>query len=773
MIRIIVVLILLSNINSVVAQGCNNIVSGHVIDADVHTNLANANVTLVEIKKSTTTNSEGNFSFANICVGSYTLIVSHIGCKDYSVNIKITKSEHYDVELPHTLIVDGEAVVSALKQRQNTGVKVDLVGKALEATRGTSLADAMGSINGVALLQTGSNVSKPMLHGLSGNRLLIINNGVRQEGQQWGNEHAPEIDPFLAEKITVLKGVDELQYGSDAIGGVILIEPKSFSIQQANKLDVFSGFSFNNKLIYTSAIFQNKINRKPFIQYRVQGTFKKGANSKTPNYSINNTGLQETNGSITLQHKKGHKTVDFFGSTFNTTLGVFTGAHIGNITDLQNAIAATMPNTVYTNQNTYKIDRPKQEVAHQLAKIKLHWNKNDIRRNLLFSVQRNNRKEFDIVRNSNNKKPQLELDIITTNQDYFVEHKKIKKSNGTIGLAATQQINNYIGRYIIPNYTLYNTGAYVLQKWNRPHWEYQLGVRADYKLIATKRLKFNTTEINHNFKYATVAASGNTTYNINNHLRCNIALSYSSRAPYVNELLSDGIHHGTATYELGNINLKTEKSLFFAWNWNYKSHNQKFNSELNLHYNNLQNFIFQQPIPNAPVLTIAGAFPKIEWQQTNAFFTGVDATVIYQINNWVQIKTKVNYLYAKNKIAKDFMIGVPPYKVEQELQIRINDLKKWKENTLQINWVAVAEQKNIPANYLLLYDYKIPPNRYQLWNATLSTNCTFKNIHVQMFIVLQNIGNTAYRNYLNSFRYYIDETGRNISLKIKISILNK
>jgi iron complex outermembrane receptor protein len=211
------------------SQQCNFILSGHVEDTDSKEKLSSAKVFLKELNKTAITNEQGDFSFTKICAGSYTLVISHVHCETIEKSLTITNDLHVDIFMPHEKSTLSAITVEGSKVIPNSGLKKELSGNALAETRGSSLSEALAKINGVTLLQTGSTISKPVIHGLHGNRILTINNGVRQEGQQWGNEHAPEIDPFIADKLAVVKGVDVLRYGSDAIGGVILVEPKALS----------------------------------------------------------------------------------------------------------------------------------------------------------------------------------------------------------------------------------------------------------------------------------------------------------------------------------------------------------------------------------------------------------------------------------------------------------------------------------------------------------------------------------------------------------------
>jgi iron complex outermembrane recepter protein len=751
-------------------QDCNLTLSGHVVDEDVKEHLDNATIFIKELNKTITTDANGDFAFSLLCAGTYSLKVTHISCTPYEKKISLIKSTHLDIYMPHAKSTLGDAIVTAQKERQNTGFKKELSGIALNETRGTNLAEALQKLNGVTLLQTGSTVSKPVVHGLFGSRLLLINNGVRQEGQQWGNEHAPEVDPFIADKISVIKGVDELKYGSDAIGGVILVEPKLMRSKAGKTLDVHTGYFSNNKLFYVNGIYEFMPKNNNHLSFRVQGTYRRGANSATPDYRLNNTGIQEYNFSTAMRYKKGIKTLDLFASSFHTTLGIFTGSHIGNITDLKNAINSTQPNAVFLGQNTYTINRPRQEVQHQLCKAKSSWNYSKHKLQVQVTAQRNQRQEFDVVRNATSTTPQLDLTVSTFAQDVSWETIKPKAGSSTLGISGVQQVNTYTGRYFIPNYTATSFGLYAIQKWSMQHWQLQAGLRGDWKSIQTTRLKFNGDIISYPFSFKTVAASANAGYSMHSNFKTNFNIAISSRAPYVNELLSDGIHHGTATYEKGNIFLKAEKAFFTSWNVQFHTTNQKFSGELLLHNNFINDFIYQQPKPNDPVLTIAGAFPRMDWLQTNAVLTGADFSFEYQLFGKLTWNTKVSILYAKDRKAKDWLILMPANRMTNTLRLDIANYKKYSNNFIGLELLQVVQQKRIPSDSLKS-DFKNPPKGYALVQLSMGTTISLHKLPLTILLSCNNLLNTAYRDYQNTFRYFTDETGRNISLKLKIPII--
>ncbi|HEX8356973.1 MAG TPA: TonB-dependent receptor plug domain-containing protein, partial [Segetibacter sp.] len=571
-------------------QECKLRLTGHVTDVDTKEKLVSATVSLIEQDKTIVTNENGDFVFDGMCAGNYSIRITHVNCDTVLRKVVLSKTLHLDFNLPHAINTLGTVTVTGLRGLQNTGIKKELSGRELEETKGLSLADALSKLNGVAVLQTGANISKPVIHGLHSNRILTINNGVRQEGQQWGNEHAPEVDPFIADNLTIIKGVDELRYGSDAIGGVILVNPKALRHTPGSYGELNAGYFTNNRQYVVSGMFEHQLKKLPAFSYRLQGTFKKGANVATPDYRLNNTASQEENFSATAGWKKSNYNIEAFYSQFHTKVGIFSGSHIGNLTDLQNAIAAARPADIFTGENTYNIRRPYQDVLHRLVKLKSGFAAGKSRFNILLAAQYNHRREFDVVRSATRKSAQLNLGILTLSEDISWDHPAVNNVQGTIGVSAMQQDNVYSGRYFIPNYFSTTYGSYWLEKWAKHDWEIQAGIRYDAKRIDTKRVQYNGNQTNNDFKYSTLASSFNTLYKFSPQARANISVTLANRAPYVNELLSDGIHHGTATYEQGDIDLNTERSVNIATNFSYTNKAKTLTADITLYNNSIQNF---------------------------------------------------------------------------------------------------------------------------------------------------------------------------------------
>jgi iron complex outermembrane receptor protein len=284
------------------------------------------------------------------------------------LNVDLSKQSEYVVKLKSIARnLDNVNIISERTNIQTSMSKIELKEADLEKTRGLSLADALKEIPGVTTLNTGPTISKPIIQGMHSSRILIINNGIRQEGQQWGTEHAPEIDAFIANKLTVIKGAGSIKYGSDAIGGVILVEPKQLLDTAGITGEINVVGITNGQQAITSGILEGMLKKIP-LQWRVQGTLKRSGDLKAPNYYLSNTGFYERNFSWALAYKHKRLNVELFYSQFNTDIGILRAAHIGNLTDLANAFTSSVP--AYTSNFTYKINRPKQEVLHELFKVK-------------------------------------------------------------------------------------------------------------------------------------------------------------------------------------------------------------------------------------------------------------------------------------------------------------------------------------------------------------------------------------------------------------------
>jgi iron complex outermembrane receptor protein len=342
-----------------------------------------------------------------------------------------------------------------------------------------------------------------------------------------------------------------------------------------------------------------------------------------------------------------------------------------------------------------------------------------------------------------------------------------------VGIAAMQQDNAYAGRYFIPNYQSYTYGAYAIEKWHKHKWELQAGLRYDNKTIYTNRLLQGGSSFDHyDFDFSTWAGSASAGFRPNEHWKLSAAFSLSTRAPHVNELLSNGIHHGSATYEEGDLNLKPEKSANLGVTINYQNQDETISAEVYLYSNNIDDFIYRQPVPNEAVLTIAGAFPKIEYHQTDATLNGMDASISIKPIRQVDWTSRLSILRAKNKALGDWLILMPADRVSTELSYLPADGKRFTKNNISVELSHVFEQTRVPDEKNVKFDYKAPPAAYTLVHVQASSTLMINQFPLTVGLGVRNLFNTAYRDYLNSMRYFTDEMGRNINLRVTLPIGN-
>jgi iron complex outermembrane receptor protein len=364
----------------------------------------------------------------------------------------------------------------------------------------------------------------------------------------------------------------------------------------------------------------------------------------------------------------------------------------------------------------------------------------------------------------------MSLSIYTLSEELTWEHPKKNNFSGIGGIAFQQQNNSYSGRYFIPNYLAVSQGMYYIEKWRKHQWEIQGGIRFDNKIIQTSRLKFNSDTINYNFDFSTLASSFNVAYTASPIWQMNLAVGISSRAPHVNELLSDGIHHGTGTYEKGDISLRPEKSVQVSAGIRYQHPSGKLGMDFLVYANRINDFIYQQPQPNNPVLTISGAFPLIQYQQTNASLRGFDWSAWFKPIENIEWISKYAFLNARNTSINDWLILMPANRLSNEITYRLKNTDKLANSYASIEVMHVSKQNNTPGDLNGKQDYKAAPEAYTLINLQISSTVQLINKPVTLSIGVRNLMNTVYRDYLNSMRYFTDEMGRNISLRIKIQL---
>lgn len=755
-------------------QGCNHKIQGTVRASDTNLPVSFAQIYLVELQKGAITDDNGFFVIPNICNGNYTLEISHVECKHDIRKITVTdEGAVLNLLLHHEDKMLGTVTIAAHSlEAQRSQANSSLSGVALDKLRGENLGEALKQLPGVTSLNTGATVSKPIIQGMHSNRVLIFNNGVRLEGQQWGTDHAPEIDPFTADKLTVIKGAGSVQYGADAIGGIVLVEPAPLPQHKGWHGRLNTGYFQNGNTTVGSFALENChfCSETHRLSWRIQASVKKGGNLKTPNYYLANTGIEEQNFSTHIQYKTLKTDNVLYYSRVHSNIGIFKGAHIGNLDDLKIAFAAKEP--LVKADFTYTLDRPLQRVTHDLLKFKQRITINNHSKIITqLSYQYNRRGEFDAHRlfgtlPKSLTTPNLDFILHSVNLNSALEHQITQDIHGKDGLDVTYQRNTTTRGGLIPNYVNINTGAYLTERWHRfdSPWEIESGLRYDYKWMNVAVRSQNPEEEGtlRQFVFQSYAGQLGAIFNFSDSLKCSYHFGTSWRNPNINEMFSFGVHHGTATFERGNINLQSERALnnTFSLKWNTK----KWNVQIDMYANRVLNFIYLKP-DTVAVQTIRGAFPAFDYTQTNALLMGTDWLLARNIGKHWILQNKGAILRAKNTSNSTWLTQMPADRTQTDLTYQWTFDKKVKHAYLSVTHLWVAKQNRVPNNQ----DYLPPPATYHLFGIDAGVAFQWQKQDLTINLSIKNLANTAYRDYLNRFRYFADEIGRDVQCRLKYS----
>lgn len=767
-------------------------IEGKIIDFHDKVPLKNARITLGN--ESLTSDEDGKFVFSSIAKGTYTLTANHPDCDMFSQVLTVNKNMDLTLRLEHHT-ADIEAVtIHGVHKNANILIVKTLDQKTLERNSSENLGNILTNISGVGGLKTGNNIVKPIIHGLYGSRISIINNGVKMAEQEWGAEHAPNIDANQFEHIDVIKGASALKYGSDAIGGVVLLIPETFkkidTLKGSANLAGISngrGVSFDLKLVKT---WENN------WAVKANGGYRKTGDLHTPDYNLMNTGLQFNSFGFTVQNTGFLQGISFDYSLTNQELGIFRGSHIGNLEDFYKVLNSDKP--IYERDFSYSIDNPKQNVEHHLAKISGYKRFQELGKiSVDYSFQYNHRQEFDLRRGELSEIPSLDLELFTNqlNLNHLLERKNWNLESG---IDLIYQYNYSTpetqARRLVPNYTKYSGGIYSVLKYKlSPELNVEAGLRYDLSRYDVKKWYDESDWISRyasEFQQFYVKTEGNRVFtkpvlNYDNlsfnaglqwthEEKFNVKLNYAKvgRTPNIAELFADGLHHSAAILELGDMRLKNETGSQFNLNLESKlSVLQGLQISVNPYAFFTKNFINQ--IPTGIQNTIRGVFPVWSYEQIDAEMFGIDVDAKLNITKNFTYSGRFSYVKGKDKTnAQPLILMLPPNFVNS----LAFEKKGWKNLYVQVENQTVLAQNNFPIYNPVIeifengvevektLDLSTPPPTYSLWNLETGLDLA-KNLSAGLKVT--NIFDTTYRDYLNRMRYFSAEMGRNFILNVK------
>jgi iron complex outermembrane receptor protein len=773
-----------------------NKISGNIKD-DNKENLAGVSIYFTDLKTGISTDKDGNYQMINLKSGTYLLDISFVGYKSIVKQVTITKDTIMDFVLVSAVSELNEVIVTGVSRstelKLNPVIVKTIDRNTLNQNSSTNLIDGLKNIPGFSQITTGAAISKPTIRGLGYNRIITLNNGIRQEGQQWGDEHGIEMDEYAVDRAEIVKGPGSLMYGSDGIAGVLnFLAPKAPPIGEI-KTQLISNYQSNNNLIgysLSNAGSKNGFQWLGRFSNKFAGNYQNAYDGK-----VLNSGFREFDGSIFLGINKSWGHSHLTVSSFNQTLNLPEGERdsLGRFTYVNaNGDDVTATSQDYSG---YKIGFPHQEINHLRVSSNNYFilKKGTINADLGF--QNNKRKEFGDPTNPNDIALFFDLNTFNYNIRYNLEKKKGWETS--FGISGMQQSNTNRGlEFLIPAYNHFDAGAFVFTQKTFKKLTIAGGLRFDNRYVNSKELYLDSLEkpvsipdANSELKFSSFAKNYNSisgsiglSYQINKTSTLKFNISRGFRAPNIAELASNGRHEGTFRYEIGNPNLKSETS--HQIDIAYFLNSEHITFELTPFVNFISNYIFTEklkgkdgndsiPDPNDPA-------PAYKFMSGNATLLG--AEIYFDVHphplDWLHLENSFSYVQATQHNKPDgskYLPFIPAPKYRGEIKAQFKNFGKILSNAYVKFGVDYFFAQN---KFFSATGTETATPAYTLLSAGIGANIKgFKRKDfMSLYISGENLADVAYQNHLSRLKYApenlatgrngIFNMGRNVSVKL-------
>jgi len=748
------------------SQECDFKLEGQVVDYNTQHSKNDVYVTVEETGQTVITDIDGNFQFLNLCSGDYHIKTSYLGFQpsnqfvsiksDYFIEIKI---KHFSDQLNET-VIHGKELKSL--QQNNT-----ITNDEITENSNQSFGELLSKIQGVSSLKNGNAISKPIIQGLRGNRVGFINDGIPLASQQWGNDHGPEIDPFTADHISVIKGAAVLEHLSSSANALVLVEPLEIEKEPHLHGALNSIYDTNSRAHTTNLKIQNY---NKFIGFSLAGTYKRAGDAKAPDYFLTNTGAEQSNITVLLEKEIKKLKLKAHYSFFNTELGILAGAFSESLDDLTEAFTRDVPSGT-RDSFSYDINPSRQEVTHQLLKLRGTYKKSAITEfDFQYAFQKNEREEFDNRIGGRSVIPELELEKTTqffkgvfktkfTGNDVFKIGSELQKTSN-FNIPGTGVVP------LVPNYESDEYGFFSTYISKKENWSYEVGARvtfANYD-VATA---VNREVLRFDYNYVNQSFAAGLNYKFTHALESTINIGYTKRGALTDELFSFGVHQGVASFERGSFFgdetflLEDEKNFKAAWSIDYHI-GEKLYIENQAYINPIQDYIFLVPNGEIRQDINRGSLIESDYTQVDALLIGTDFRLVYKPTTPLSFVLKFAYLRSQDTTNNQPLAFSSPNNGSLETNYVLTDNKIFKNTKLGLEVNHTTRQDR----FVLEQEIIAPPDAYTLLNLAASTQLNMGNQKLDVGFKINNLTNERYRNFLNRLRYFADEQGINFSFRI-------
>ncbi len=716
-----------------------NVLTGKITTSN-NEPLPGVSVYASDLQKGTISNSDGRYSLSNLPTGKVTITFSYLGFTTRNETILLSDKEtSHDIVLIENIHQMDEVIVATSFNRlqsQNVMKVENASMKSINQKGGATLIEGLATIPGVAQISTGTSIGKPVIRGLSSNRVLVYSQGVRLENQQFGDEHGLGLNDSGIESVEVIKGPASLLYGSDALGGVLYFNPEKFANANSVKAD-FSQKLFSNTL-GTSSSFGARASTENW-KFLIRGSYDAHSDYKIPDgEKVTNTRYNETD------VKSG---VGYGNSKFSSVLRYnFNQLDLGIVED-----------GIAQQSNSKKTAFPKQGVNNHI--LSLH-------NNIFFANSTldadigyvyNDRSEFE-----DSNIAALRMKLKTFSYDLKYHFPKFKNLEAIGGIQGMSQTNLNLGEeFLIPDATTNDFGIFGTAIYEWKSNVFQAGLRYDNRKLSTTTHGILDEEnyfasINKSFDSFNASLGYKTDLNKNLVMRLNFASGF--RAPNLAELTSNGVHEGTNRYEIGNNNLETEQNFQTDLNLEYK--NSHFEFFANGFYNQVSNYIY-----GAPSGTFRDGNEVYNYVQNDAALYGGEAGIHFHPHplDWLHLETSFETVTGK-KNNGDYLPLIPANNWNNTIRTEFK-VKEWlSEGFARLNLSTTFRQSDVSG-------VEIPSDGYTLVNFGIGGKVKIGNMAFETTLNGNNLFDERYIAHLSRLKPdNIPNIGRNIVVEIRFAI---
>jgi iron complex outermembrane receptor protein len=789
--------------------------SGKVTDKTNQEPLPYVSIYIPDLHVSTTSDSVGNYHFEKLPAATYQVQINALGFKTFSNLVTINGPSIRNFELDESttelteVVVTGSSKAIEIKQ---SPISITSVNKQYLTTNlSTNIIDAIAKVPGVSAVTTGPNVSKPVIRGLGFNRILTLFDGMRQEGQQWGDEHGIEMDNYAFERIEIIKGPASLMYGSDALAGVVNLIPNQPGAENKISGSVTTEYQSNNGMFGASAFVTGNKNGFEWgtrISQRTAKDFQNSIDGRVYNTAFKQT---DVNGFLGVHKKWGGSHLRL--SLFDNLQEIPDGSRdsLSRRFTKQITEADTFRPIVSNSElNSYRISVLHQHVQHYRAYLKNSFFFARSRLDANVGFQRSVRREF-----SHPEAPYqdvaglyLQLNTLTYDVKYFIPD--FRNWETVVGANGMYQVNDVTKgtEFVIPSYSQFDLGGFVTVKKDFGKLIFSAGSRYDLRKFDNHELYTKPNPVsgfdqpvsgsditgadkpfsNYSTIFHGITGSLGFSYLIDEAWALKLNLSRGYRAPNISEISANGVHPGTNLYQIGNDRFKPEFSNQIDFGGSFTA--KKINASASLFINKLDNYIYNQKLLKSngqDSLSVSGsiAYPTYKFQQGSVVLYGLEASIDFHIIKQLHFDNSASIIYGDNNsyagtqktTATKYVPFMPPARFISELKY------EWGEKSKLIDkpFIKIQIQHTATQNRVFTYDNtETRTQGYTLVN--LGTGTGFKDKSgksiIDVYVLANNIFDVAYQDHLSRLKYFEQYTaspnghlgiysmGRNVSIKL-------